>query len=375
MAPPLTNTAPVEGGEKKKKKKDKDKSWLSANSLSRIIAQVLGALIALLGPVLLIKSGYLTGGGGGGSSSGGGGGGGGNPTSTVKLTQTTWQSFNLGFLSSLTSKKLEASGAIAVPGSNGLLLVDDGKNEILWMPINESGQQAGNLKPVPLNVNFMDAEAITYGGSYFYVVTSQSDPNKSTSNLLMRFTFDAQTQTASGAEVVNDLRSFLLNNVPEIRVLGEKPGLQGGLNIEGMAYDPNTNNERLLLGLRSPFVGDRAVLVPLKLINPRAPLAANNIRVDQPSVITLSLDGQGVRDITYDPNSNVFLIVSGAPETAKKTDFGLWEWSGKANDQPRRIAMLNEDYKPEGVTGVSLNGQNFVIVVGDAGSYLKLEYR
>ena len=87
------------------------------------------------------------------------------------------------------------------------------------------------------------------------------------------------------------------------------------------------------------------------------------------------LDGQGIRDISYDPHVRQFLILSGAPETEKKTEFGLWEWSGNANEQPRRVAILEDKFKPEGVTGVTINDQSFVIVVGDAGNYLKLDYK
>lgn len=374
---PNVATSPIEDEEKaerkrRKKEKEKDKSsWANASNLSRILAQVLGALIALVGPLLLYKFGVF--GGKNAPEPNGGGSGGGAGAATVRLTPTTdWVKFDAG----LFGKRPEASGAINVPGGNGLLIVDDGrKNELLWMPLDETGNQAGALKPVPLNVGFIDAEAITYGNSYFYVITAQSDPNRAESNTLMRFAFDPQTQTIRGtqAEIVTDLRTFLLKNVPEISARGAAPGLEGGLNIEGMAYDPN--NERLLLGLRSPFVGSQAVLVPLKLINPLSPLSSTNLKVDQPSVITLSLDGQGVRDINYDAHSKSFLIISGSPETEKKTDFGLWEWSGNATDQPRRITKLDEKYKPEGITGVTLNGQSFVMVVGDAGSYLKLDYK
>jgi pSer/pThr/pTyr-binding forkhead associated (FHA) protein len=376
-APAQGSTAPVEDpdkAEKKRKKKEKEKeknSWFGANALSRIVAQVVAALISLGGVVYVLQSQRPD----PGSNNAGGGGPSGGATLRLMQASTGWQDFNTGFLI-FAKKKPEASGAIAVPGSSGLLLADDGrKGALVWMPINEKGEQAGDLKPVPLNVNFTDAEAITYGNSYFYVITSQSDPALAESNVLLRFAFDAQTQTIRGAqaEIVSDLRSFLLKNVPEISARGAAPGLQGGLNIEGMAYDPN--NERLLLGLRSPFIGNQAVLVPLKLINPSAPLSANNIRVDQPSVITLSLNGQGVRDITYDPRSRLFLITSGAPETEKKVDFGLWEWSGNATEQPRFLMKLDEDVKPEGITGVSINGQSFIIVVGDAGKYLKLDYK
>ncbi len=369
------STSPIEDeekAEKKRRKKEKERaksSWANASNLSRILAQVLGALIALVGPLLLYKFGVF---GGKNSSEPNNGGGKGTGAATVQLAQNSWTEFSTGFF----KKNPEASGAIAVPGGNGLLIVDDGrKNELLWMPLDEAGKQAGALKPVPLNVSFVDAEAITYGNSYFYVITSQSDPAKAESNTLMRFAFDPQTQTMRGsqAEIVNDLRSFLLKNVPEISAKGAVPGLEGGLNIEGMAYDPN--NERLLLGLRSPFIGSQAVLVPLKLINSLMPLSIDNLKVDTPSVITLGLGGQGVRDITYDAHLKTFLIISGAPETEKKTDFGLWEWSGNITDQPRRITELNEDFKPEGITAATINGQSFVLVVGDAGSYLKLDYK
>jgi hypothetical protein len=363
--------------EKKRKKKEekeakeKEKSSLtSASNLSRIIAQVMGALIAIIGPIVLYYLGVF--GGGNAANNNGSNGNTVSPGATLKLTQGRWT----GFSSGIFGKDPEASGAAAVPGAPGLLIVDDGRqNEIVWMPINELGKQAGDLKAVPLNVPFADAEAITYGGGgFFYAITSQSDPDSVNSKALLRFSFNPQTQTMNGtaAEIINDLRAFLLQNVPEIAARGTAPGLDGGLNIEGLAFDPN--NERLLLGLRSPFLGNRAVLVPLKLINPAQPLALTNIKVDNPSVIPLTLEGQGVRDITYDAHKKVFLIISGAPETQKKTDFGLWEWSGNTDDAPRKIMMLDEKYKPEGITSVTVNGQDFLMVMGDEGNYLRLDY-
>ncbi|NOT59248.1 MAG: DUF3616 domain-containing protein [Acidobacteria bacterium] len=364
--------------EKKRKKKEekelkeKEKSSLtSASNLSRIIAQVMGALIAIAGPIVLYYLGVF----GGGNAATNGNSGSSISTgnaATVKLTQGKWT----GFSSGIFGKDPEASGAAAVPGVPGLLVVDDGRqNAIVWMPINDLGKQAGELKAVPLNVNFVDAEAITYGGGYFYVITSQADPNSAASNkAFMRFSFNAQTQTINGAqaEIISDLRTFLLQNVPEIAARGAAARLEGGLDIEGMAYDPN--NERILLGLRSPFIGSQAVLVPLKLINPLQPLTLNNIKVDSPSVIPLALENQGVRDITYDAHKKVFLIISGVPESQKKTDFFLWEWSGSAEDQPRKIMMLDEKYKPEGITSVTVNGQDFLMVMGDEGNYLRLDY-
>lgn len=382
ILPPKPAPAPAQASEdeeeKKRKKKEKEQkekeknSLTSASNLSRIIAQVMGALIAIAGPIVLYWLGVFGGNNPGANDPGGGKGLAAN--ATVAFTpQRVWEDFKSG---GIFGKKIEASGAAFMPGTNGLVVVDDGRQgELVWMPLNELGKQAGDLKAIPLNTSFIDAEAVTYGGGHFYVITSQSDPASATGKSLMRFSLNPQTQTINEAQadVISDLRSFLLQNVPEIATRGAAPGLQGGLNIEGLAYDPN--NERLLLGLRSPFVGPNAVLVPLRLTNPLQPLSLNNLRVDTPSVITLALEGQGVRDITYDAFKKMFLIVSGAPETEKKTDFGLWEWSGNATEPPRKLAVLDEKYKPEGITGVTLNGQNFVMVMGDADSYMRLDYQ
>jgi len=353
--------------EKKKKKKDKDKnSWFNVNALSRIVAQVLGSAVMLGGTLYLFSLRSND-----GSQSTGGGS---NVTQTAKLSRNaSWEDFNTGFLS--FGKTVEASGAAFAPGLNGVLFVSDSsKGEAHWMQLDENGKQVGSIKEIPLGVSFKDPEALTYGNSFFYLVTSQSDSKDGAQNAIVRFDISPETQTLRGqAEIITDFRSFLLQNVTAISTLGAKEGMQGGLNIEGVAWDPN--NERLLLGLRSPQIGTQAVLVPLKLRDPRGPFTRENLKIGEPEVIVLSLDGQGVRDITYDSYLRSFLIISGAPETSPKTDFGLWEWNGQPDAKPTKLMTLEDKMKPEGVTSVTINGRSYAFVVGDSGSYLKLDYK
>ncbi|MGH9832389.1 MAG: DUF3616 domain-containing protein [Blastocatellia bacterium] len=372
FAPPPAPAASTDDGdkaEKKKKKKDKDKnSWLSANALSRIVAQVVAALITLLGAFYLLRP-TTPASNNPGISSGGSGAG-----LTAKLERTAqWEGFSTGLLS--FGRSIEASGVAFAPGLNGVLFISDSsEGEALWMQLDENGKQVGSIKNIPLGVSFKDPEALTQGNSFFYLVTSQSDPKDGAQNAIVRFDLNPETQTLRGQpEIINDLRSFLLQNVAAISKDGALPGLEGGLNIEGIAWDPN--NERLLLGLRSPQIGKQAVLVPIKLRDPRGQFNVGNLKVDDPSVIVLSLDGHGVRDITYDPRLKNFLIISGAPETSPKTDFGLWEWSGQPDAKPVKLMMLEDKMKPEGVTSVTINGRSYVFVVGDAGSYLRLDYK
>lgn len=363
------NTAPEDEedkSEKKKKKKDKDKGgFFSANALSRIIAQVLGAVVTIIGTIIVaryaLQPSFEKGGGQKLSGTAA------TASARIAPSDSSW--------SSLPGARIESSGVEQVPGTDFVLMVDDGQpGFVLLMQIDSAGEPVGAPKAIPLGVNVRDPEGITTDGSFFYVVGSQSDPAWGNDNAIIRFSFDPQTQSLRGqAEIIHDFRSFLLSNVPELKGVGDAPGLQGGLNIEGLGWDKL--HDRLMLGLRSPVVGAQAVVVPLRLRDPRGPFATGNLQFENPRVIFLPLGGQGIRDIAYDAHLKSFLIISGAPENAEKSDFKLWEWSGEALSAQAIEAMtLESKVKPEGLTHAVINGRPFLFLVGDASSYLKLDY-
>jgi Protein of unknown function (DUF3616) len=168
-----------------------------------------------------------------------------------------------------------------------------------------------------------------------------------------------------------NLRDFLLSNVPELNT-GKKAS-EGGLNIEGIAWD--FKRGRWLLGLRAPQKDGNALVVAIKLRNPGGPFSIDNLQLAENSPIQLKLGGMGVRDINFDPESNSFMIISGAPEHLEKTDFTLWEWSGEQSDSSlRKEQDLDPKLKPEGITHVELNGKKFLFIVCDGNAYFKLDY-
>jgi hypothetical protein len=272
----------------------------------------------------------------------------------------------------------EASGVVFVPGTNGVLFIDDNKeDQVFWMQVDDSGQQVGEVKPVPLGVRVQDPEGITFDGSYYYIVGSQSVDKRGDENALARFAFDPGAQTVTKAEVIPNFRALLLERVSELKGEGEKKSKDGGLNIEAIAADPV--NKRLLLGLRSPVVNQRALIIAFILPAPDAPLSASSLQLADPRVIQLPLDDLGVRDIQYDNKTKSFFIISGAPEHHEKPDFELWQWNG-ASDQSnggsglRKMSIkLNQKMKPEGITRAEMNGRDYIFIVGDGGSYLKLD--
>jgi len=349
---------------KKKKKKDQDARLRAAyvSAWGRIFAAVLSVALTVALTLYLTRS----------SSPG---------KDELKISKKGHAKLKLpksGAGTPIQGGTFEASGVVQVLGTNGVLFVDDAKlDEILWMQLDENGKQQGSVKSVSLGGSVSDLEGITYGDGYFYVTGSQSAPKDGDQNAIARFKFDASSQTIRDTEVIPNFRDFLLNNVSELKGDADKSGKDGGLNIEGLGWDPKRN--RLLLGLRSPQLGDNALIVPVALINPGGAFTKDNLRVVDGKAIQLPLEGLGIRDIQYDSRLDAFLIISGAPEHHdKKLGFKLWQWSGDAgatdSEGLRVLTDLDASMKPEGITHFELNGRQYILIVGDAGVYTKIDY-
>jgi hypothetical protein len=263
----------------------------------------------------------------------------------------------------------EASGVAHVPGTDGVLFVDDGRtDEIFWMKLGETGNQHGTINAVKLGVSVIDLEGITTDGSYFYVVGSQSKSKGGEQSGLVRFKFDAQGQRVDEVESVSGLKRFLAMNVAELRGMENIKYKDGGINVEGVAWD--ARNQRLLMGLRSPVVDGHALVVPLKLRNPQGAFSYENLEVDGAKAIKLPSGGEGVRSIEYDERRKAFRLITGAAANSEKTDFKLWEWNGEvAPPTLREAGTFDRRLKPEGITRVSSGGRDFTFIVFDTSGY------
>ena len=267
----------------------------------------------------------------------------------------------------------EASGVAHVPGTDGVLFVDDGHpDEIFWMRLGEGGGQAGEVKPIKLGVSVVDKEGMTFDGTYFYVIGSLSKYKMADGPGLARFRFDARAQRVAGAESVSGLKRFLARNVAELRGMEETKYRDGGINLEGVAYDPV--NGRLLLGVRSPVVGGHALVIPLKLRDPQGPLTAANLEVEGGRAIRLPFGGAGIRSIEWDERARAFHVITGAGPNEERLDFKLWEWDGNT-ERPglREIGTYGRLLKPEGFTRVSTAAGTFGLLVFDTSGYAAAE--
>ena len=267
----------------------------------------------------------------------------------------------------------EASGIARVAGTDAFLFVDDGRSdEVLWIELDKSGKQAGSIIPVKLGVAVEDPEGITTDGSYFYVVGSQSRSKHADRAGLVRFRFNKETKTAEDVQALSQVRQFLVENVAELRgSASEKAKSVDGIDIEGLAWDPTRNV--LLIGLRSPVIDGKALLVPLKMRDSRGAFTADNIEAGNIDAIRLPLGGMGIRSIEYDESRSLFQIIAGATDSQDKTDFKLWEWSGQTDGSGlREITSFDRKLQPEGVASGTVEGKSFTVVVFDTSRYLTL---
>ncbi|HKS28800.1 MAG TPA: DUF3616 domain-containing protein [Pyrinomonadaceae bacterium] len=267
----------------------------------------------------------------------------------------------------------EASGVVAIAGTDAVLFVDDGRpGLIFWMNLDESGRQAGPIKAIELGVEIQDLEGATSDGTYFYVVSSQSRPKAAEKAGIVRFKLNTRTQRVEGAQSIQGLKSFLVDNVAELRRMGDVKMKDGGINIEGIAWDPKQN--RFLLGLRAPVIDGQALVIPLRLKNAAGDFSVSNLEVVGSKAIRLNVGGVGIRSIEYDNRQGLFRIISGAAEDQEQTDFGLWQWSGdEGGAPPKELSRYDRRLKPEGAARVTVRGRDFMFMVFDASGYSVVE--
>lgn len=261
----------------------------------------------------------------------------------------------------------EASGVAAVPGSNTVLFVDDGRpREVFLMELDSTGAQRATALAVPLAADVTDPEGMTTDGRYHYLVGSQSKKSGFEGDGLVRFTYDVARRATTSVERIQGLKAWLAANVAELKGTEHRTGDEV-LNIEAIAWDPA--NQRLLLGLRAPVVNGAALIIPVRLADSSGAFTRENLRVDGPS-IRLNLGGAGIRSLEFDEHTKNFRIITGAPLNAENRDFQVVEWDGQPGSTPRPLSSHPRRLKPEGITSAVIDGQPVSVIVFDTGRFL-----
>ncbi|MCU7958184.1 MAG: DUF3616 domain-containing protein [gamma proteobacterium symbiont of Bathyaustriella thionipta] len=198
-------------------------------------------------------------------------------------------------------------------------------------------------------------------------------------NRLLRFT--VKDQKVGDIKRIKNLRKWIITAYPTLKKSAKIKKVQknGGLNIEGLAYDKK--HQQLLIGLRSPLnKKGHSIIIPMTLT--RKTFKNKYFHGKPNELITLDLDGAGIRDFTYVPHLNAFLILSGTSSDSKKTS-NLWLWKRGKKATKIKIDGVKKLGRAEGITPVKLKNKDagIMIVIDDGdqesgrpGHYLFISY-
>lgn len=139
-----------------------------------------------------------------------------------------------------------------------------------------------------------------------------------------------------------------------------------GLNIEGLTV--SKDGRSLLLGLRSPLVQGRALVIPIT--NPVAALglggsAPQPVAAGEP--VLLDLGGLGIRSIEWDGEKKAYLIAAG--DAGDEKVFRFYTWTGEAAAAPMEVKTAGAitRLQPEGIAPVPGRKQAAVVMDGESG--------
>lgn len=203
---------------------------------------------------------------------------------------------------------------------------------------------------------------------FVYGITSHSrdddgDEKKSREKLVR---FRVEGEQVADPRVVSGLKKALTQRHAVLAAAAQMTDVKadGGLNIEALGISPD--QKRLLLGLRSPVRGGRALIASIE--NPSAIFDSHEAPRIAPLLDELDLGGHGIRGLSYVPALGAYLVIGG-PASREPASFGLWRWSGEAGAPAIRqeVPGLRSLEKAEGVSPAFIGGRARIIIVSDDG--------
>ncbi len=276
------------------------------------------------------------------------------------------------------------SSAIVEIAPGKFIFADNNTNDSLFeLNVDASGAKAGSIVRHPLvgvqpgQLDDIEGLALAKSGdktiifattSMMYQISKKKGQFEAPPSALLRIT--VQPDGALSTEVIPDIRQWFAANVAEIGGSTVLEPDKGGLNIEGLGYDPNTTS--LMFGVRTPVIGGKAIVVPVKINDLAGPWVASNLTAQPPIhlAIEASTDEQGIRDISYDPVRKAFLVIVGNSTSLSKAAFMVYQWDG-ASSEVKKLSnvFFVKGSKPEGLTRGTVGTKSGIVFVDDNGGF------
>lgn len=279
-----------------------------------------------------------------------------------------------------------ASGVVQVEPGRFVFIDNHDPSALFELALDGDGREVERVSRRPLagvaEGQLRDPEGLTrvdHSGRIFLIVSSSlcvTDAEGSglplVSDGLVRVRYTAHGDLH--AEAMDGFRDWLLREVPSLTAASQRDPDAGGLNIEGLAWDPRMGT--LLFGQRSP--ADPGSITLIRVPIDAGVAAWTTASLGAPTIVRAHLPRpsatQGIRDISYDAQTGDFLILLGRTISMGDEPFQLCVWNGSTDRVRLLDVMFNRSMKPEGVVAFSSGGRRRLLIVDDRGGYAVFDH-
>ena len=278
-----------------------------------------------------------------------------------------------------------ASGVAQVAPGRFVFIDNHDPSALFELALNADGTEVERISRRPMagvaEGQLRDPEGLTRvgrNGEIFLIVASslclldaKGSGRRQVSDGLVRVRYTPHGDLH--AEAMPGFRDWLLRHVPSLVAAGQQEPDAGGLNIEGVAWDPRTRT--LLFGQRGPADPGSITVIRVPVDAGVAPWAIGAL--EAPSIVRArvprSTAKQGIRDISYDEQTGDFLLLLGRSTSTGDEPFQLCAWNGSDKVQLLDVTF-HRSMKPEGVVAFSSGDQRRLLIVDDRGGYAVFDY-
>jgi hypothetical protein len=280
-----------------------------------------------------------------------------------------------------------ASGIVPLGDSRFLFCDNNTGDKLFELNLTPEGKKNGPLIPRPLEGlapdSIDDLESMTiakgkerrflFAASSLYIKKPKNDnPPKIPPSGLLRIRIRQKNQLR--AENMPGFRDWFIQNSPGLADSSKLSPDEGGLNIEGLAWDKK--RDALLFGLRTPVSDGKVTLIPVRVKKLNGPWTTDNLSMLAPIKLTLEpgSEPQGIRGMEYIAARKSFLIIVGKAISGTNAPYALYEWNGKPEGPEggtmRRLKVtFAPKMKPESLTSGTVGGKPSLIFVDDGGGF------
>jgi len=279
-------------------------------------------------------------------------------------------------------EEYNASDIIPIADSRFLFCDNNSDDALFELDLTPDGRKNGPLIRRPLRGlaagaahDLEDMALVEEGGRRYVFVTSSMRVRKAKDDSLvappggvLRVTINPDETLV--AENMPDFRGWLIRAYPQLAASARIKPDDGGLNIEGLAWD--RNRHALLFGLRTPTQDGKPLVLPVKVKNLAGPWTTKNLEAQTPIHLSLEPAGdeQGIRCLYNELDRDGFLGIVGKTTKDSDAPYSLYEWDGNAGGVMRLFnVVFAKKMKPEGITRGSIGGRNALVIVDDGGGF------